>query len=199
MTKTLAPLCMAAVLALPGPAAMAQDAIFWKSVGQWEVSIDPTIGNGCYALASWTGGTVVRIGLNPQADNFYLLIGNDAWSSLEAEKGYELTIRFDRRAPWDVAARGLQFNPGETVYLHAQSTKFDFIEEFMRSNRMKISYDGKEIDTLKLTGSSRAMKEVMACQEEADKRGAGATDPFASGGSAARSNPTGRKADPFAN
>ncbi len=197
MTGKLSHFIAGAVLVLSTHAALAQDALFWKSVGNWEISIDPTIGNGCYALASWNGGTVIRIGLNPQEDNFYLLIGNDAWTSLQPETGYDLTIRFDRRAPWDVSARGLQFNPGETVYLHATSSKFDFIEEFMRANRMSISYSGTEVDVLKLNGSSRAMKEVIACQEAADKRGTNPADPFSEGTSS--KNPTGRKADPFAN
>ena len=199
MTKFLTPWIMGAALAITAPAAVGQDAVFWKSVGDWEISIDPTIQNGCYALASWNGGTVVRIGLNPEEDNFYFLIGNESWTSLRAETAYDLSIQFDRRLPWEVSANGLQFNPGETVYLHAESAKFDFIEEFMRANRMKISYDGNQIDALKLNGSSRAMKEVVACQEAADKRGTNPADPFAGKNSGAAANPTGRKADPFAN
>lgn len=195
MTKMLTPWIVGAAHAMTALAAPAQDAVFWKSVGNWEVSIDPTVGNGCYALASWNGGTVLRIGLNPPEDNFYVLIGNDAWTSLEAKAGYELTIRFDRRAPWDMLAQGLQFNPGEKVYLHAKSSNFEFVEEFMRSNRMKVSYNGKEIETLRLTGSNRAMQEVVACQDVADMRGASTADPFAEGSAV---NPTGRKTDPFA-
>ncbi len=179
--------------------AVAQDAVFWKSVGDWEVSIDPTIRNGCYAVATWNGGTVLRIGLNPEEDNFYFLVGNSKWSSLRPSTNYEVQIRFDSRAPWDVSAVGLQFNPGEVVYLHAESTKFEFLEEFMSGYRMKISYDGNEIDTLKLSGSRRAFNEVMACQEVVDKRGTNVEDPFAG---AAPSTGTGKRAravdDPFA-
>lgn len=186
-------------ISLGATAAAADDSVLWKNVGDWEISIDTTLSNGCYAVASWNGGTVLRIGLNPTEDNFYMLIGNDKWTSLKPEQDYEIEIRFDSKPPWDVAAQGLQFNPGETVYLHAQSTKFDFIEEFMRQSNMKISYQGKEIDTLKLTGSSRAFKAVIACQEEVDARGvADDSDPFA-GSSDTPSGRTGRKSeDPFA-
>ncbi len=179
---------LAAGVALSAVPAAAQDTTLWKKVGDWEISIDPTIRNGCYAVATWNGGTVLRIGLNPEEDNFYFLIGNDAWASLQANQPYDIEIQFDNRAPWEVSAQGLQFNPGETVYLHAESTKFEFIEEFMRLTRMKISYQGEEIDQLRLTGSSRAFKEVMACQEEMKTREPEpGTDPFAPSAGAAKS------------
>ena len=197
MTRTS--ILLALAISLGATAAAADDSVLWKNVGDWEISIDTTINNGCYAVASWNGGTVMRIGLNPQEDNFYMLIGNDKWTSLKPDQDYEIQIKFDNKAPWDVAAQGLQFNPGETVYLHAESTKFDFIEEFMRLSNMKISYQGKEIDTLKLTGSSRAFKAVIACQEEVDARGGvSGSDPF-SGSSSPPAARTGRKSeDPFA-
>lgn len=153
----------------------------WSSVGNWDISVDTTIGNGCYALASWNGGTVLRIGRNPEKDNFYFLVGNDAWTSLRPEGSYDIQIRFGSRPVWDVTASGLQFNPGETVYLHAQSTKYEFINEFKAALNMSITYNGKEIDNLKLTGSSRAWSEVERCQKEMGSRGAPGDDPFATG------------------
>ncbi|MDJ0628390.1 MAG: hypothetical protein QNJ44_09040 [Rhodobacter sp.] len=175
---------VATALTLVAPMAQAEDATFWKNVGDWEISIDPTISDGCYAVATWNGGTVLRIGRNPQEDNFYFLIGNDKWASLQPDEPYDIEIQFGSRAPWDVSANGLQFNPGETVYLHAQSTKMDFIREFQRALSMKISYNDNEIDNLKLTGSRRAWDEVENCQRQVAARGPGsASDPFATGGS----------------
>lgn len=183
-------------LALAAPGEAAQDVLFWKDVGDWEIAIDPTIQDGCYAVATWNGGTVLRIGRNPQKDNFYFLIGNDKWASLQPNEPYDIEIRFGNRAGWDVAATGLQFNPGETVYLHAESTKMEFIDEFQRALNMRISYQGAEIDNLKLTGSRRAWDEVEVCQRAVASRGTGnANDPFAAGG-AEKSSRT--KDDPFA-
>ncbi|MEL7116555.1 MAG: hypothetical protein AAGP08_13395 [Pseudomonadota bacterium] len=192
---------LAIACALGATTAHAQEAVFWKSVGDWDISIDTTIQNGCYALASWNGGTVLRIGRDPSRDNFYVLIGNDKWASLRPEEEYAISIQFGNRSPWDVSARGLQFNPGETVYLHAASAKMDFIREFQRALNMRISYDGSEIDNLKLTGSRKAWDEVEVCQREVARRGLGnSDDPFASGNSSNRSDGSGRKSeDPFAN
>ncbi len=168
MPRPVLPLSLTLLLATALPAA-AQDNV-WGSFGDWDISIDPTIDNGCYALASWNGGTVLRIGRNPQLNNFYFLIGNPAWSTLQPEQSYDLAIQFGNRPIWDVSANGLQFNPGEEVYLHAQSDKMEFIREFQKALSMKISFDGAEIDNLKLTGSSRAWTEVEKCQKEMDTR-----------------------------
>ncbi len=175
---------------------VAQDSTLWKRIGNWDISIDATIGNGCYTLASWTGGTVFRLGLNPELDNYYVLIGNDKWGSLKAEESYDIQLRFDDKAPWDVSMRGLQFTAGETVYLHAQSTDFDFIDEFMLQASMTISYQGNKIETLSLSGSKRAFEEVLACQEHVTAQGIPSDDPFASG---SKPESKGRKSeDPFA-
>ncbi len=186
MIKRLA-LVFGMSLAAAGPA-LAQNTN-WGNVGDWEISIDPTIDNGCYAIASWNGGTVLRIGRNPQRQNFYFLIGNDKWTSLRPDNSYDIQIQFGSRPVWDVSAKGFQFNPNETVYLHAQSSKMDFVNEFKAAANMKISYNGSEIDNLKLNGSSRAWSEVERCQSEMNSRGtgndpfsSGADDPFASGG-----------------
>ena len=169
---------MTAGIAWTGAAALAADSIPWKSIGDWDISVDTTLENGCYALAIWAGGTVLRIGLNPAADNFYFLVGNPKWGSLKPDQEYEIQIKFGPKPPWDVATRGLQFDPDDSVYLHAQSSEFEFIEEFMRQTDMKISYDGKEIETLKLTGSNKAFKGVLACQDEVATKGVPAQNTF---------------------
>jgi hypothetical protein len=114
--------CCGLALGGGGTIATAQS-VEWGKIGDWDIAIDTTIDNGCYALASWNGGTVLRIGRNPQQDNFYVLIGNEKWASLQPDQDYEIQIRFGGSPKWDVSAVGLQFNPGETVYLHAQSAK----------------------------------------------------------------------------
>ena len=171
---------VAAIAASWGGAGIAQDSVFWKSVGDWDISVDPTLGNGCYAVASWNGGTVLRIGRDPQKGMFYILLGNDAWESLRPDGQYDISIQFGSRASWDVSASGLQFNPGEVVYLHAQSSQMEFIREFQRALNMKVSYQGREIDNLRLTGSRRAWDEVEACQRAVSRSGIGSnSDPFA--------------------
>ena len=173
-------------LAAAVPVAAQND--LWGNVGDWEIAIDPTIDNGCYAFASWNGGTTLRIGRNPQSQNFYFLIGNEAWSSLRPDASYDIQIELGDFPSWDVSATGFQFNQGETVYLHAQSSQMDFIEEFQSALNMRLSYDGTEIDNLKLTGARDAWNEVERCQQEMNGHSPN-NDPF---------NTSGGGNDPFA-
>lgn len=170
-------------------AAPAQENDFWGRAGNWEISIDPSLGHGCYLLHSWPSGTILRMGLDPQNDLFYLLIGNEGWTSLQPGQDYEIQIQFGRRSPWNVTAEGFQFDPGEETYLNFFADKTDFIREFRAAANMRLSYDGQEIDNLSLSGSSRAWNEVETCQRQMNRRQPH-DDPFASG------EPTG--GDPFA-
>ena len=72
----------------------AQDIVLWKTIGSWDVSIDTTLQNSCYALASWTSGTVMRIGLDPVKDKFYFLVGNPKWNTLQPDTEYDIRIQF---------------------------------------------------------------------------------------------------------
>lgn len=157
--------CLAAGLVLSAPA-LAQETVFWGEIGDWDIEVDTTISNGCYAVAEWQSGTIVRIGINPETDFYYVLIGNPRWAPIAPEREYALSVQFDSRPAWDVTATGLQFNPGELVYYYAQTQQFDFIEEFMRLNRMKISAGPRTLDTLVLRGSRAAFEGVMKCQDE---------------------------------
>ncbi len=167
-------------LALFASQSRADDSLFWKNVGDWEISIDTTLSNGCYAVANWAGGTVLRIGEDPGNGGFYFLIGNTDWTALEPSGSYDLKIQFDNRLSWNVSAKGLQFNPDEQVFLFAQSQNREFVQEFRRANKMKISYQGKVIETLKLVGSNRAFSEIQTCQRYVDANGLKKQkDPFA--------------------
>lgn len=165
MSRPLAAATLALTLALSAPA-HAQDPYIWGEVGEWDIAVDRTISNGCYALATWDSGTTVRIGINPETDFYYVLFGNPSWPPVSPDQRYELEIQFDSTPAWDVTATGLQFNPGELVYYYAQTQIFEFIEDFMRLNAMAIRRDGRQLDRLTLRGSRAAFEAVMECQDE---------------------------------
>lgn len=162
-------------LAVPAFPCLSEEHAGARAVEDWNISIDPSIENGCYALASWEGGTVLRIGLNPAERNFYLLIGNDAWTSLRPDTLREFKLQFDLEPPWEISAPTVQFTPGATVYLLAESEQSAFIEEFMRARQMRITFGGNEMDVLELTGSSRAIRTVAECQKRIEAE-SGATE-----------------------
>ncbi len=174
MLRTLAVLTMGLAVAA-APLSAADETEGARAVEEWEIDVDPTIENGCYAVAKWDGGTVLRIGLNPEERNFYLLIGNDAWSSVRPDTVRDLKLQFDLEPPWEISAHTLQFAPGATVYLHAESEQGAFVEEFMRARHMRITFGGNEMDVLELTGSSRAIRTVAECQKRIEAE-SGATE-----------------------
>lgn len=167
MLRTLAALTLGLATVVPSPSA-AGETEGARAVEEWEIDVDPTIDNGCYAVAKWEGGTVLRIGLNPEERNFYLLIGNEAWSSVRPDTVRDLKLQFDLEPPWEISARTLQFAPGATVFMHAESEQAAFVEEFMRARHMRITFGGNEMDVLKLTGSSRAIRKVAECQKRVE-------------------------------
>ncbi|WP_170755627.1 hypothetical protein [Ruegeria lacuscaerulensis] len=155
----------------------AKDTTDWKRVGNWDVAIDHTLGNGCFMVGSYEGGTHLRIGVDRRENSAYLMFGNEEWRSLEAGKEYPIEIHFGNRSSWDADARVLQFPDGSKVlstYVDAE-----FIETFMRQTSMSVHYRGRQIDSLKLPGTFAAFIEVMECQDEVDQYlNKNGSDPF---------------------
>lgn len=168
----------------------------WKKVGSWDVRVDRTLGNGCFAAAAYRGGSVFRIGIDATDKKWagYMLFGNDDWASLEEGKEYSLTYVFDSSEPWFGDAVAFKFNKYDDVtYLVQRFDKPDLFKDYMRKNSVKIKYKGKQIEQLSLKGSYAAFMEVLRCQDTMNRGGARSNrvkDPFAASST--------RKRDPFA-
>lgn len=167
------------------------ESVAWKDdVRGWMIRVDPTIGNGCFMLTEYDGGTYLRVQFNPSTDNLDFIIGDGDWRSVEKGKLYELSVQFGNRTPWAGDAEGFWFGDNTpalmmSVPFHDDRAK-SFMEEFMRMSDVRVKYEGSEIAHLSLSGTYAAMQEAIACQiamaEEED-------DPFATG--------SGKKEDPF--
>ncbi len=157
----------------------AQDHIPWKTLANWQISVDTTIQNGCYAVTGWDSGTALRIGLNPAKDSFYLLVGNKTWTQFAPNTPYDIRIKFDSKAAWDITATRLKVYANDATYLHAEGSSYAFLEEFMVQREMKITHNNAPLDRLPLRGSARALQEVIACQKEVDAKGVPTPEPLA--------------------
>jgi hypothetical protein len=49
--------------------------------------------------ASYALGDVIRLGINNEHKNGYVVLGNQAWRSLEPGKEYNLVFEFEGEAP----------------------------------------------------------------------------------------------------
>lgn len=179
-----------ALLATP---ALAQNTMHWKTVGWWDVQFFEEYG-ACAAIAEYDNNSFVFIGLDTTTGDLGLRLAvlNHAWTSLVVDDPYDLVVRFDRRAPWDITMYGtnVQGRPGlYNVFPATSDSSGNFVREFQRSLNMVWTYRGTELGSFSLRGTNMAMNEVMACTESYLDAMATPSDPFAGGGAG--------KADPF--
>lgn len=177
---------------LPSFCLAGDDTVAWKKVGGWQILVDRTIGNSCFLVGSFVGGTVFRIGFDALKDSAYVMVGDDAWTSIEVGKEYDIEIQFDREPPWQVTAEAIDLGH---PFLSAYTKQWDFIKEFKKKHSLSIKYKNKEIALLNLKGSSVAVDEMVRCQTVFSKAGKkksySKNDPFRSGTPA-------KSRDPFA-
>lgn len=167
-------------LALGTTAALADDdTIPWGdgNVAGWDIAIDQSLGGGCYILAEFDGNTIVRIGFDPSNSDYYLILADDDWNSIEAEKEYDLVLTLGHRQPWDAQANGIML--GDQPALMVTSTDTDFIDEFSSQQNIKVEYNGDSIANLNLSGSAAAIRELIKCQSAVNSAAGGNSDPFA--------------------
>lgn len=141
---------------------------FYEEVGGWQIHVDTTIDNSCFAMAAYEGNSVFRIGFNVTLQNMYVLVGDPSWKSIEAGKSYDVGIEFGDEGKWNAEATGFSFD-GETnqPYLWINvgiDNADDFLDEFMREKYVAIYYQGKDILSLKLKGSFQAGSKLLECQ-----------------------------------
>jgi hypothetical protein len=170
--------------------ALAQDTLLWRSVGQWQIRVDKSLGYGCFLLGSYTRGTVLRIGIDQQNGNGYIMVGNETWRSLQVGNRYDLALRFDNAAPWRGRATARTIGSGNMRFLYLSFDRARFLVELARRLNLTISYNGQVVTQLPLRGTNAAVQEMIRCQRVADtarKNSRPQGDPFA--GSSPGSNP----------
>lgn len=161
--------------------AVAQDTALWRNVGQWQIRIDKSVDYGCFMLGSYTQGTLLRIGFDQQNRNGYILVGNEAWRSLQIGGRYELVLRFDNAAPWRGRATARTIGSGSMVFLYLPFENSQFLVDLARRVNLTIFYAGNVVTQLPLRGTYAATQELIRCQRVADVARANPQDPFSGG------------------
>ena len=167
LRKVLPLACVLNCVAVPN--ALAQETVLWGTVGEWQIRIDKSVDYGCFLLGSYTQGTVLRIGFDQQNRNGYILVGNEAWRSLQIGGRYELVLRFDNAAPWRGRATARRIGTGSMVFLYLSFDSPRFLTELARRVNLTIFYAGNVVTTLPLRGTYAATQELLRCQRSADE------------------------------
>jgi hypothetical protein len=179
-------LCLLSILSM---GAFAAPAFSWNDgmpayaqVGGWQVRVDPAVGNGCFASQYYEDGTGIKLGIDPERHNLYLILGNLAWTSLEEGKTYRLRFVFDQAKAYDsdLEAGAL----GDWVVLGRSGLGADFMTDFAESTGVRIDYRGAPIAHLSLRNARAALTEMTKCQKKMESSGGNsasvrpASDPF---------------------
>ena len=158
------PLIAALLLAAPGAAALAQG----DSEGSWGVAAMP---NGCMVEAISPQGTMLSIWGFAGAPRLAFLLQNKQWGALRDGQNYKLKLEFAGMQSWPVdatARRDIDSDgPGFlfTVQPGDQGAT-NFLNAFTSAKGMRISRDGRSVDTLPLDGSRGAMAALAKCLAE---------------------------------
>ena len=165
VTTAIAAAVLAAASATASPAVAADDGTAaWGKVGGWQIRVDRSIGDGCFALQGYRDGSVLRLGFDMTRKAIYLVLGNGNWRSIELGKLYHIDFVFDGAARYSGDFRGVRL--GRAVFLAGTSLSFDFTRDFMERNAVRIYYRGTLIGNLSLRDTYAAVGEVLHCQQE---------------------------------
>jgi|WetSurMetagenome_2_1015567.scaffolds.fasta_scaffold70514_3 hypothetical protein len=150
------------------------DARNYGSVGSWKIAIDDTLGNGCFAVATYDDGLALRVGYDARASlTFYVIVTRVSWKSIVAGSSYDAAIQLDQNTPWSGKFHGIDFGGLKGLYIPVPID--GFLPELSKSSGFQLYYEGKEIDNGELTDIAGAVNSLRECQS---RQGLGA-DPFA--------------------
>lgn len=144
-------------------AALAQTLEPWGQAGGWDILVDPSLGNGCLIQAEFQDGSVVRIGFDRTRGNGYITAFNSNWGEIEAGAEYDISYDLDGQE-YTGTATGIYLNgvPGADLYFD----NVDLLVDIAAKYTMTLYHEDAEVMAIDLAGSSAALHEAIACQDE---------------------------------
>jgi hypothetical protein len=155
-----------------------EEVIDYKTVGNWSIRIDPTLGFRCFAFASYEGTTGLRIGSDADGEGYYFNVADTMWRSLNAGEKYTVDVEFDGYGPWEANASGFDWGGGlKGLWISVNS---EFMSEFSKAGGVIVRFNDQEIANLDLAESGKAMAVLLECEQMVDQVMADeGLDPFA--------------------
>jgi len=154
------------------------DSAKWSQVGPWHIFVDSTVGNGCFMVSSYGSGTVLRVGFNNRNNTAYLMVGNEAWKSLEAGKQYQISGQFDNGTAYNWTANGARL--GDMTVLSVPfgtPSPTEVMQTFGQRLNLKLYYRGNMLASMNLNGTAAAAAETINCNRQFNTK----ADPFGNG------------------
>jgi hypothetical protein len=141
--------------------ALAAEAEIWRKAGDWTIMFNSADESGCYASRTMEDGSEVQIGAEPSVQSGYFAIYNPEWTHIQDDAvGF---VEFDfgnSRFGGDAVGRIKNGVPGGYALFDNPA----FLEAFAKGQTVKVSGRSGAVFNMDLTGTSKAVKEVLACQ-----------------------------------
>lgn len=139
----------------------------WATVGNWEVWVDHTQGDGCFIVRVYERNAAFRVGFTNDTSRGYVFLANDAWKSLVAGSKYPIEIQFDSKPSWNGNATAEKV--GAVTFLNMDFTGQKLINDMAHSDSASIKYGGQLIASVRLAGVGPAVDELLRCQSSPDR------------------------------
>ena len=151
-----------AALFLFAPQARAGDLVKYSQVGVWDVMVDPSIGNGCLITADFDDGSEVRIGLDRDQGNGYVMAMNDGWGDIKDDATYNISFAVDDQR-YNGQATGVHLDnlPGVDIPVG----NADFFGDLAQKSTLTLFAGDTQVMKIDLTDAGRAMEGLIACQK----------------------------------
>jgi hypothetical protein len=168
-------LIAALLLAVPTGAAIGQT----EGQGEWAVGAMP---NGCMVQAVSPKGTMLSIWALAGEDTLGFLLQNRGWNSLRDGASYNLKLDFlgVSTVPVEATAKREIDSDGPGFFFSVQPggpSGEGFLDAFSTARGMRITQEGRSVDTLPLAGSHGAMAALARCLSERYAEGVPADQP----------------------
>lgn len=139
-----------------------------EKTGDWSVGAMP---NGCMMQATSPEGTLLSVWGTAGDDKLGFLLQNKGWNTLRDGASYRLKLDFlgVSSLPVEATARRDIDSDGPGFYFQLQpgaASGKSFMDAFSTAQGMRISQNGRNVDTLPLAGSQGAMSALARCLAE---------------------------------
>ena len=156
-----ATLAVSPVLASPAAPVLTVDKTVGK-VGGWSIGESATIG-GCVAAATFQDQTTIWFGFSGDQNRAFLALTNPRWRSLESGQTYQILIRAGDQGKWRGNFVGFDRNGDKGLF--SSGLKERFVADLSDAGQLQVEFEGRQITTASLAGSTEALQAVMGCHK----------------------------------
>lgn len=139
------------------------DLPIYSEVEGWTIRINEAAGNGCMMEKYFDDGTLFQVGAIPAENGGFFAAYNKAWTQIEDGASGSVHFDFDGERFGGAAVGKVSGDwHGGYAFFNNPNLAYDFARKY----DVTISGGETALTTVDLTGSFKAVEEVLKCQSE---------------------------------